>query len=291
MREASWAAAGMLSPAPDCPAAIPLVPLGRASLALYPKFIAAVEEASGLRTGLSRRRHDRSPVPRRCGTRTEHAGGAPSWIGPRLRTAAARRSAEDGACARTRRARGRVASRRSLGEPRALTAAVLAAAKAAGATLCPGVEVISLVERRETLHGRENIRGRNVFARGTLCSPQAAGHPNSARPRPMRRRVRCAARWSPCGIRQTHPARAALRARLHRAARPASPQKLVVGSTLENAGYEKRVTSGGIEQILSAVNEFVPELAARKSSRPGAACAPALRINCRFWGRRIWKDW
>ena len=51
MREASWAAAGMLSPAPDCPAAIPLVPLGRASLALYPKFVDAVEDASGLRTG------------------------------------------------------------------------------------------------------------------------------------------------------------------------------------------------------------------------------------------------
>ena len=41
----------------------------------------------------------------------------------------------------------------------------------------------------------------------------------------------------------------------------ASPQKLVAGSTLENAGYEKAVTSGGIEQILSAVNELVPSLA------------------------------
>ena len=51
MHEASWAAAGMLSPAPDCPAAIPAVPLGRASLALYPKFVDAIEDASGMRTG------------------------------------------------------------------------------------------------------------------------------------------------------------------------------------------------------------------------------------------------
>jgi len=35
----------------------------------------------------------------------------------------------------------------------------------------------------------------------------------------------------------------------------------VVGSTLENAGYEKRVTSGGMEKILSAANELVPTLA------------------------------
>ena len=42
---------------------------------------------------------------------------------------------------------------------------------------------------------------------------------------------------------------------------PDSPQNLVVGSTLENAGYEKCVTSGGLEKILGAVNEIVPELA------------------------------
>jgi glycine oxidase len=40
----------------------------------------------------------------------------------------------------------------------------------------------------------------------------------------------------------------------------ASPQTLVVGSTLENAGYEKRVTSGGLEQVLYAANELAPEL-------------------------------
>src|SRR5258706_11156935 len=51
MHEASWAAAGMLSPAPDCPAAIPLVPLARASLALYPGFIDAIEESSEISTG------------------------------------------------------------------------------------------------------------------------------------------------------------------------------------------------------------------------------------------------
>jgi len=40
-----------------------------------------------------------------------------------------------------------------------------------------------------------------------------------------------------------------------------NPQTVVVGSTIENVGYEKRVTAGGIEKILSAANELVPELA------------------------------
>src|ERR1700720_2637542 len=49
--EASWAAAGMLSPAPDTADAIPLVPLARASLKIYPEFVAAVEEISGVSAG------------------------------------------------------------------------------------------------------------------------------------------------------------------------------------------------------------------------------------------------
>ena len=54
MHEASWAAAGMLSPAPDTPADIPLVPFCRASLALYPDFVAEIEEISGQNTGYRR---------------------------------------------------------------------------------------------------------------------------------------------------------------------------------------------------------------------------------------------
>src|ERR1700688_5329429 len=46
-REASWAGAGILSPAPENPATIPLVPLGKASMVLYPEFVACVEEISG----------------------------------------------------------------------------------------------------------------------------------------------------------------------------------------------------------------------------------------------------
>ena len=50
-REASWASAGILSPAPENPGMISLVPIGKESLAMYPEFIAAVEELSGLPTG------------------------------------------------------------------------------------------------------------------------------------------------------------------------------------------------------------------------------------------------
>src|SRR5580693_3424034 len=50
-QEASWAAAGMLSPAPDSADAIALVPLARASLKIYPDFVTAIESASGMNAG------------------------------------------------------------------------------------------------------------------------------------------------------------------------------------------------------------------------------------------------
>src|SRR5579864_6133935 len=50
-QEASWAAAGMLSPAPDSADAIPLVPLASASLKIYHEFVTSIETASGMSAG------------------------------------------------------------------------------------------------------------------------------------------------------------------------------------------------------------------------------------------------
>src|SRR5438128_6488970 len=50
-QEASWASAGILSPAPENPGMVAMVPLGKASLALYPGYIAELEEISGKNTG------------------------------------------------------------------------------------------------------------------------------------------------------------------------------------------------------------------------------------------------
>src|SRR2546426_4222138 len=50
-QEASWASAGILSPAPENPGMISMVQFGKASLAMYPEFIELVEELSGIQTG------------------------------------------------------------------------------------------------------------------------------------------------------------------------------------------------------------------------------------------------
>src|SRR3989454_7289972 len=50
-QEASWASAGIISPAPENPGMIATVELGKKSIALYPEFVAQVEEISGRSAG------------------------------------------------------------------------------------------------------------------------------------------------------------------------------------------------------------------------------------------------
>src|SRR2546425_13219437 len=51
-QEASWASAGILSPAPENPGMVAMVPLGKASIALYPEVVARVGEISGRSAGV-----------------------------------------------------------------------------------------------------------------------------------------------------------------------------------------------------------------------------------------------
>ena len=261
MHEASWAAAGMLSPAPDCPAAIPLVPLGRASLALYPQFVASIEESSDMRTGY---RTDgtlevlfHGDAERELSTLVAlHHGLGLACEPLRLEEA----GEMEPALGRDARAAALLLDEASV-DSRDLNAALLAATKTAGVTLCPGVEVISLVKDGKrcagvkTADGGAFSAGQVVMAAGCWTSrlPEAAPY---APTRPVRGQL--------AALRHTgKPIRHVLRSergyivpRDH-----ASPQKLVVGSTLENTGYEKRITPGGLEKIFCAVNELAPELA------------------------------
>jgi glycine oxidase len=270
MREASWAAAGMLCPAPDCPAAIPLVPLGRASLAMYPHFIADVEEASGGRTGY---RTDgtlevlfHGDAERELSTLVALHHGLGLACEPLPLEEA---QVMEPALGRDARAAAFLPNEAYV-NTRTLAAAVLAAAEAAGAAMRPGVEVTSLVQDGNRCTGVKTADGENFAARHVVL---AAGAWTS--------QLKQAAPYAP-----TSPVRGQMVALrnsgepIHRVLRSehgyivprdmSSPQNLVAGSTLENVGYRKAVTSGGLEQILVSVNELAP----------GLACAEILETWC-----------
>jgi glycine oxidase len=261
MREASWAAAGMLSPAPDCPAAIPLVPLGRASLDIYPQFVAAIEEVSSKPTGF---RAD-GTLEVLCHGDAERELSTFVAMHRGLGLACEPLSLEDAleiepALGRDVRAAALLPDEASV-DTRLLTAALLHAAELSGAALLPGVEVTAIVEQGKRCAGVRILSGETfhaphvVFAAGcwTGLIPGVAAYAPTIPVRGQMLALRHAG----------EPIRQVLRSeRAYVVPRGgASPQILVAGSTLENAGYEKCVTSGGIEKILAGVNEIAPELA------------------------------
>jgi glycine oxidase len=256
-REASWAAAGMLSPAPDSADAIPLVPLARASLDLYPQFIAAVEEAStqqaGFRTGGAIEAFFSRDASRELSTLValHHGLGLPTEV---LRVEEALKL--EPALGRDLGAAALLANEASV-DNRMLTPAVLAAAEASGARIfseCPVEDVLIDANKCTgiTAAGERLAAGHVVIAAGCFSS-----------------RLESVARYAP-----TRPVRGQMVAlssenvdlsHVIRSERgyivPRGDGLCVAGSTLENVGYEKRVTPGGIEKILGAVNEMVPALA------------------------------
>jgi glycine oxidase len=146
-------------------------------------------------------------------------------------------------------------------EPRRLAPAVLAAAASVGVALCPETDVISLVRDRKKCIGVRTSSGEIfhaayvVLAAGCWSSqiPEAAPYAPTI---PVRGQLVALRHF---GLPLGHVMRSERGYLVPRGME--RPQTVVAGSTSENAGYEKRVTSGGMEQILTAANELVPELA------------------------------
>jgi glycine oxidase len=261
MREASWAAAGMLSPAPDCLAAIPLVPLSRASLSLYPQFVETVEQASGLPTSFRTEGAieiiSRGDAERELSTLVALHRGLGLECEPLPLDEAIKMEPSLG---RNTRAAALLPSECSI-EPRALSSAVLAALTSMDVDLHPGVAVSSLALDGKRCVGVKSSTGEIlpaghvVIAAGcwtSLISEATAYAPTL----PVRGQM-IALRHSGTPI--GHVLRCESGYLVPRGTQ--MPQTIVVGSTIENVGYAKGITSGGIEKILSVANELVPELA------------------------------
>jgi glycine oxidase len=260
-REASWAAAGMLSPAPDSLRDLPLVSLGRESLKLYPEFVAAIEEASGESTGHAREgtleiflapcgeedRDRRVAECRQLGLLAEPVAleTAHQWepaIGPAARAAAW--LPEEGTV-----------------EPRSLMSAVLAAAQRRGAEFLADCGVTRLIREHDrctgVIAGGEEISASHVVVAAGCFSrelaPESEWLARFAPTRPVRGQM-MALRADGAGLR-----------RVLRSERgylvPRRDGRIVAGSTSEEAGFERRVTPAGMRKIFDAALELFPGLA------------------------------
>src|ERR1700687_3673529 len=269
-QEASWASAGILSPAPENPGMVAMVPLGKASLGLYPEFVAQVEEISGKNTGFQPKgtlealfSHD---TKAELSTIIALHHGLGLKAEP-LRAEDARELepalSEEVEAAVLRPEEGSI-------DNRALTAAILEAAQRSGAEVFSGNGAKAIWREGNRCTGLV-LQNERVEAKWTVI---AAGCFSAM--------IEGIAPYSP--VRPAKGQMVALRADDLKMERvlwsdkiylvPRNDGRILAGATIEYAGFDKRTTAGGVEKILSAAIDLVPGLANARIEETWAGLRP-----------------
>jgi glycine oxidase len=256
-REASWAAAGMLSPGPDSPDALPLVPLAKESMRLYPEFVASVEELSGKTTAFARKGVIEVFTAPHGESERDKMVAEYLALGLAIEPVAAdvAREAEP-ALGPAVRAAAWLPQEATL-DPRMLMDALLAAAGVRGVEVHADSPVDSIMLDGNHCMGVVT-RGTNISAK---CVVVAAGCFSGA--------IDWLGRYAPARpIRGQLLALESKNVQLGRTLRsskaylvPRPNGRIVAGSTLEDAGFEKHVTPAGVRKILDGVLELAPAFA------------------------------
>jgi glycine oxidase len=255
-REASWAAAGILSPAPESPSQIPMVPLGRASLDLYPEFVETVEGLSGIGAGYrssgTLEALFSSDAARELSTLVAlHRGLSLACEPLRVAEALELEPALNANVAATA-----LRPEEAAVDSRELTCAVLEAARRSGAEICARKNVEGVWREGNRCAGvlaaDERIAAGNVIIAAGCFSAGIEGVTAYAPVRPARGQIVV-----------LRPARVKIR-RVLWSERvylvPRNDGRILAGSTVEYVGFEKGLTAGGVQGILDAAIEVVPEL-------------------------------
>jgi glycine oxidase len=255
-QEASWASAGIISPAPENPGMIVTVELGKKSAALYPEFVALVEEISGQSAGFRPKGTLEALFSRDTKAELSTIIAVHHGLGLKAEPLRAEDARElEPALSEEIEAAVLRPEEASI-DNRALTAAVLVAAERSGAQFFAGSGVKAIWREGHRCRGLV-LQNEKVEARWTII---AAGCFSGT--------IEGAAAYAP--VRPAKGQMAALRADELKIERvlwsekiylvPRNDGRILAGATVEYAGFDKRVTAGGIEKILSAAFELAPGL-------------------------------
>jgi glycine oxidase len=260
---ATRVAAGMLAPVGELAFGEPrLLEMTLAAAQLYPEFVAELEAATGETTGYARQGalhialdRDEAAELRRVHDLQRSLGLEAEWLPPRRC-----RELEPGL---TPSFNGGVhAPGEATVDPRALTAALLAALAVVGAEVRTGTDVVGGVFEGERLAGvrtaaGEELRAESVVLANGAWSGQAEWLPEHARPRvrPVKGQVvelRTRDGAPPCE-------RIVASERVYLV--PRADGRLIVGATVEEQGFDTAVTAGGVHELLRESYRLLPGVA------------------------------
>jgi len=278
---ATRVAAGMLAPVGELAFGEPrLLELTLAAAQLYPGFVAELEAASGVSTGYRRDGalhvaldRDEAAELRRVHELQRSLDLGAEWLPPRRC-----RELEPGL---TPSLNGGVhAPGEGSIDPRALTAALLAALEVTGVELLTGTEVEAAVLEGERLAGLrlaggDELRAATVVLAAGAWSSQAAWLPEHARPpvRPVKGQIlelRARDGAPPCQ-------RIVASERIYLVPRPDG--RLIVGATVEEQGFDTAVTAGGVHELLREAYRLLPEVAEMELVEAAAGLRPGTADN------------
>ena len=269
-REASWASAGILSPAPENPATIPLVPLGKASMSLYPQFVARVEEISGQEVGFRAKGTVDALFSRDAARElSTHVALHHGW-GLRAEAISAVDARELEPALSPELEAAVLRPDEASVDNRALTQAVLAAARKSGAEIFAHREVRGIWREKQRCAGllfeNEKVSANwTIIAAGSF-SASIAGVGTYAPVRPAKGQM------------------VSLRAERLKIERvlwsdkiylvPRNDGRILAGATVEYVGFDRKVTAGPLAKVLSGAIELAPDLAHARVEETWAGLRP-----------------
>jgi glycine oxidase len=267
---ASWAAAGILSPAPENAQMVATVALGRASLQRYPEFVADVEDMTGLTVGYRSKGTVEAFFSGEARAELSTIVALHRGLGLKAEPLSAEDARELEPALSSDLEAAVLRPDEASVDNRALTRAVLVGAERQGVKIFAGRQVHSIDQRGQRCAGLV-VDGERVAARLTVI---AAGCHSAE--------IEGAASYAP-----VHPAKGqilALRAKNLRIERvlwtehvylvPRSDGRIVAGATVEYVGFEKQLTVGGLQKVLTGALEVVPALADAQVEETWAGLRP-----------------
>jgi glycine oxidase len=269
-QEASWAGAGILSPAPESAAMVSLVPLGKASMALYPEFVRMVEEISGQSAGYRSKGTLQALFSGDAREELSTVIALHHGLGLKAEPLRAEDARELEPSLSEDLEAGVLRPDEASVDNRALTQAVLEAARRSGVQFFPasGAEAIwRECERCVGLH----LKNEKIEAQWTVI---AAGCFSA--------NIEGVAAYAP--VRPAKGQMIALRADGLKIERvlwseniylvPRNDGRILAGATVEYTGFEKGLTAGGLEKVLAGAIELSPGLANARVEETWAGLRP-----------------
>jgi glycine oxidase len=256
-REASWAGAGILSPAPESRAMISLVPLAKASMALYPGFVARVEEISGNDVGFRPKGTLQALFGGNAREELSTLIALQHGLGLRAEPLRADDARElEPALSKDIEAAALRPDEASI-DNRALTRAVLKAAEKKGVDIFANCGVRGIWRQGDRCAGiilpDEKVSAKWTIIAAGCFSSKITGAENFAPVRPAKGQM-VALRSDAVTIERVLWSEDVYLV-------PRDDGRILAGATVEYVGLDKDVTAGGVEKMLAAAIELAPGLA------------------------------